>query len=247
MTFALVTGASSGIGLELARICAAEGHDLLLVANEPAIHTTGLSAETVEADLSTAEGAAAVLSAIGTREVDLLFLNAGSGSGGTVLEQDLPTIEHTIQTNIFGTLRLLHPLATRMVARGEGRIMITGSIIGFMPGSWQAIYAATKAFLNSLSVALDHELKDTGVTVTCLMPGATETRFFERAGMLDTPVGKAKKDDPAKVARAGYDATLAGQAQITPGVHNKLQATAAEVLPAGFVATLSERLSKPQD
>ena len=247
MTFALITGASSGIGLELARICAAEGHDLLLVANEPAIHATGLTAETVEADLSTAEGAAAVLAAIGQREVDLLFLNAGSGAGGTVLEQDLPTIEHIVHTNIFGTLRLLHPLARRMVARGEGRIMITGSIIGFMPGSWQAVYAATKAFLNSLSVALDHELKDTGVTVTCLQPGATETKFFERAGMLDTPVGQARKDDPAKVARAGYDAMLSGKPQMTPGVHNKVQATAAEVLPAGIVAGLSERMSKPKE
>lgn len=247
MTLALVTGASSGIGLELARICQVKGHDLLLVADEPAIHDTGLIAQTIEADLATPEGAAKVLDAIGGREVDILFLNAGTSMGGALLEQDLRTAEHIVHTNIFGTLRLLHPIARQMVARGQGRIMITGSIMGYMPGSWQAIYAATKAFLNSLSVAMTHELKDTGVTLTCLMPGATETRFFERADMLDTAAGQMKKDDPAMVARAGYDATIAGQAQITPGTLNKLQATAAEVMPAGLVAGLAERMFKPKD
>ncbi|MDB6453008.1 SDR family NAD(P)-dependent oxidoreductase [Falsirhodobacter sp. 20TX0035] len=247
MTLALVTGASSGIGLELARLCEAEGFDLVIVANEPAIHSTGLAAQAVEADLATPEGCAAVLAALADREVDLLFLNAGTGLVGSVLEQDLPGIERIVNTNVLGTLRLLHPLARRMVARNAGRILVTGSIVGYMPGSWQAIYSASKAFLNSLCGAMADEMKGTDVTITCLMPGATETRFFERAGMQDTPVAKIKKDDPADVARAGFDAMLAGKAQMTPGLLNKAQGAAAEVLPAGLVAGLSAKMFKPKE
>lgn len=249
MTLALVTGASTGIGLELARIARADGHQTIVVANEPAIRQTAaeLDAEAVEADLATSDGVAAVLAHLGGREVELLMLNAGTGLGHAFLDQDPQRIDHVVMTNILGVLRLAHPLGRRMQARGQGRILITGSIAGFMPGTFQAIYNASKAFLNNFALGWNEELKDTGVTVTCLMPGPTDTAFFERAGLLDTPLGQMKnKDDPAMVARAGYDAMMAGQAQMTPGLKNKMQATLAEVLPAGLVAKAHRRMAKPQ-
>ena len=250
MTLALVTGASTGIGLELARIARADGHQTIVVADEPAIHQTAaqLDAEAVEADLATPDGVAAVLAHLGGREVELLMLNAGTGLGHAFLDQDPQRIDHVVMTNILGVLRLAHPLGRRMKARGQGRILITGSIAGFMPGTFQAIYNASKAFLNNFALGWNEELKDTGVTVTCLMPGPTDTAFFERAGLLDTPIGQMKnKDDPAMVARAGYDAMMAGQAQMTPGLKNKMQATLAEVLPAGLVAKAHRRMAKPED
>lgn len=250
MTLALVTGASTGIGLELARIARADGHQTIVVADEPAIHQTAaeLDAEAVEADLATPDGVAAVLARLGGREVELLMLNAGTGLGHAFLDQDPQRIDHVVMTNILGVLRLAHPLGRRMKARGQGRILITGSIAGFMPGTFQAIYNASKAFLNNFALGWNEELKDTGVTVTCLMPGPTDTAFFERAGLLDTPIGQMKnKDDPAMVARAGYDAMMAGQAQMTPGLKNKMQATLAEVLPAGLVAKAHRRMAEPED
>mgnify|MGYP002718053966 FL=1 len=250
MTLALVTGASTGIGLELARIARADGHQTIVVADEPAIHQTAaqLDAEAVEADLATPDGVAAVLARLGGREVELLMLNAGTGLGHAFLDQDPQRIDHVVMTNVLGVLRLAHPLGRRMQARGQGRILITGSIAGFMPGTFQAIYNASKAFLNNFALGWNEELKDTGVTVTCLMPGPTDTAFFERAGLLDTPIGQMKnKDDPAMVARAGNDAMMAGQAQMTPGLKNKMQATLAEVLPAGLVAKAHRRMAKPED
>ena len=249
MSVALVTGASSGIGYELARVCIADGHDTIVVANEAAIHTAAseLGARPVEADLATRDGAQAVLAALHGQDVDLLFLNAGTGLGHTFLEQDLEGIERTVETNILGVLRLAHPLGRRMVARGQGRILITGSIAGYMPGTYQAVYNASKAFLDNFSVALAEELKDSGVTVTCLMPGPTDTEFFARAGMLDTPVGQGPKDDPKMVAEYGYRAMLEGTAQATPGLNNKMQATVAEVLPAEMVAKMHSKMAKPND
>lgn len=249
MTLALVTGASSGIGLELARICVGEGHETIIVANEPAIHEAArdLGAQAVEADLATPEGARSVLEALGGRDVDLLLLNAGTGAGHTFLEQDLARVEHIVATNVLGVLRLAHPLGQRMAARGQGRILITGSIVGYMPGTYQVIYTASKAFLNNFAVGFAEELKDKGVTVTCLMPGATDTPFFARAGMEDTPIGQAPKADPADVARFGYDALTKGTVQATPGLLNKAQAAMAEILPAGLVAKLHARVAKPAD
>lgn len=249
MSLALVTGGSSGIGLELARLCVADGHQTLIVADEPAVHAAAadLGARPVMADLATPEGAAQVLQALGDSEVDYLFLNAGTGLGHSFLEQDPDGIDHVVLTNILGVLRLAHPLGRRMVARGQGRILITGSIAGFAPGPYQAIYNASKAFLNIFAIAWADELKDTGVTVTCLMPGLTDTAFFERAGMLDTPLGQAPKDDPRMVARYGYDAMMDGTVQATPGLKNKAQATMAELLPAGLVARMHSALAKPQD
>ena len=150
-----------------------------------------------------------------------------------------------VNTNITGTIYLIHELARRMVDAGTGRILITGSIAGFMPGSFQAVYNGTKAFLDSFSYALREEIKDSGVTVTCLMPGATETEFFERADMMDTKIGQEKKMDPADVAKQGYDAMLAGDGQVITGWKNKMQAAMAHVLPAEQLAKQHTKEAAP--
>ena len=208
---ALITGASSGIGFELASCCLRDGYDLLIAANEPAIHTAAtdlkaLASErnasvfALETDLSTESGCDQLVAALERRPVDALLANAGVGLGKAFLDQDVEAWSHVIDTNIFGTLYVIQTIGKQMRARGEGRILITGSIAGFMSGTFQAVYNGSKAFLDSFSFALRHELQDSGVTVTCLMPGATETEFFERAEMMDTKIGTTKKDDPAFVA-----------------------------------------------
>lgn len=191
--FAVVTGASSGIGLELAAICAQEGFDLLIAADQPEIHTAAtrfrsLGAETsiVEADLATVAGVDELWAATKGRPVDALLANAGRGLGRAFLDHDFAEIRHVIDTNVTGTVYLVQLAGREMRARGEGRVLLTGSIAGFIPGTYQAVYNGSKAFVDSFSFALRAELKDSGVTVTCLMPGATETDFFERADLLDT-------------------------------------------------------------
>ena len=132
-----------------------------------------------------------------------------------------------------------------MRVRKHGRILIVGSIAGFMPGSYSAVYNGTKAFLNSFSFALRNELKDTGVTVTCLMPGATETEFFERADMLDTKVGQQQKDDAADVAKAGFEAMMRGDGDIVTGWKNKLRSAVANVTPASVLAEQHRKIAEP--
>jgi short-subunit dehydrogenase len=132
-----------------------------------------------------------------------------------------------------------------MRSLGRGRILLTGSIAGFIPGTYHAVYNGTKAFVDSFSFALRAELKDTGVTVTCLMPGATDTDFFERADMLDTKVGQSKKDDPADVARAGFDAMMRGDGDVVSGWTHKLQSAVANVTPAGLLAEQHRRMAEP--
>ena len=183
--FAVVTGASTGIGYELAKCCADDGYDLLIVADEPEIDNAaqelqdnGGRVEAIEADLSTQEGVDKLYASLQGRQVDALLANAGRGLGHAFLDQNWDEVYRLINTNVTGTLYLIHKIGNDMRRRGEGKILITGSIAGFMPGSFQAAYNASKAFLDSFSEALRNELKDSGVTVTCLMPGATQTEFF---------------------------------------------------------------------
>jgi uncharacterized protein len=249
---ALVTGASTGIGLELARCCALAGFDLLIAADEPAIETAaeelrahGGKVDAVQADLSTTDGIDRLYAATKGRPVDALLANAGVGLGHAFLDQDLNRIRRVIDTNITGTVYLIHRVGDEMRQRNAGRILITGSIAGFMPGSFQAVYNGSKAFLDSFSFALREELRDTGVTVTCLMPGATETEFFRRADMMDTSVGTAKKDDAAEVAQAGFDAMMSGKGDIVTGIKNKIQSAVANVLPAGVLARQHRKMAEP--
>ena len=170
---AVITGASSGIGRELAHLCAKDGYDLFLAADqgpleEVAAHmrTHGGHVEAVQADLATADGVARLVAAIGSRPVQVLMANAGRGLGHAFLQQDFQQVRHVVDTNITGTIDLIQQIGRGMVERRSGRILVTGSIAGLMPGSFQAVYNGTKAFIDSFSFALRNELKDTGVTVT---------------------------------------------------------------------------------
>lgn len=182
---------------------------------------------------------------IAGRPVDALLANAGQGLGHAFLDQDWTAVRKVIDTNITGTIYLVHRLAQAMRERDRGRILFTGSIAGLMPGSFQAVYNGTKAFIDSFAWALRNELKDTGVTVTCLMPGATDTAFFERAGMEDTKVARGKKDDPADVARTGFDAMMRGEGDVVHGLKNKLQAAAAAVTPESILAEQHRKMAEP--
>jgi uncharacterized protein len=249
---AVVTGASAGIGYELAKICAEKGHDLVVAADRPEIDAAaqdfralGATVDALQVDLATLEGVDELYAATKGRPVAALLANAGHGLGRAFLDQDFKDVRHVIDTNITGTVYLIHKVGRDMRARGEGRILITGSIAGFTPGAYQAVYNASKAFIDSFSFAIRNELKDSGVTVTCLMPGATETDFFERADMMDTKVGTMKKDDPADVAKTGYDAMMRGDGDIVAGWHNKLQTAIASVTPAGILAEQHRKQAAP--
>jgi uncharacterized protein len=249
---AVVTGASTGIGYELARCCAENGFDLVVAADEPAIEEAaasfralGATVEAVEADLATLDGVDRLCQAVAGRPVEAILANAGRGLGKGFLDQDFADIRHVVDTNITGTIYLLHRLGADMRARGSGKILITGSIAGFMPGTYQAVYNATKAFLDSFSFALRHELKGTGVSVTCLMPGATETEFFERADMTNTKIGTEDKMDPAEVAKQGYDAMMSGEGQVITGWKNKMQAAMSHIMPAEQLATQHTKEAAP--
>ena len=201
---AVVTGASTGIGYELARQCIKNGFDVIVAANEPEIETAaqrlrdgGKAVEAVNADLSKTEGVDKLIAKINGRPVDALLANAGRGLGRAFLDQDWDDVRYVIDTNVTGTTYLLQKIGRVMKNRRKGRILITGSIAGFMPGTYQAVYNATKAFIDSFCYALRNELKDSGITVTCLMPGPTDTHFFERAELTDTKVGTGRKADPA--------------------------------------------------
>jgi short-subunit dehydrogenase len=201
--------------------------------------------QAVQADLSGEEGVNTLYAAIGERKVAALLANAGRGLGRGFLDQDPAAWRKVVDTNITGTLLLVQKVAKDMRGAGEGRILITGSIAGFMPGTYQAVYNGSKAFQDSFSIAHRHELKGSGVTVTCLMPGATETDFFETADMMDTKVGTAKKDDPAMVAEKGFSAMMKGEGDVVTGWHNKLQSAIANVLPAGLTAELHRKMAAP--
>ncbi|MGQ9371435.1 SDR family NAD(P)-dependent oxidoreductase, partial [Azospirillum sp. A39] len=240
---AVVTGASTGIGFELAKQCARHGFDLVIAADEPAVDAAarelralGAAVDAVQADLATLEGVDTLYAALAGRPVDALLANAGRGLGHAFLDQEFADARRVIDTNVTGTVYLIQRIGRDMRARRQGRILITGSIAGFMPGTFQAVYNGTKAFLDSFSFALRHEVKDDGITVTCLMPGPTDTEFFERADMLDTEVGQAKKDDPADVAKTGFDAMMRGDGDIVSGWKNKIQTAIATVTPSGILA-----------
>ena len=223
----------------------------MLAADEPlapaaeAFRGLGAVVETVEADLATLEGVHMLVQTVGERPVDALLANAGHGLGQGFLDQDFDEVQHVIDTNVTGTVYLIHQLGKRMRARGRGRILITGSVAGYMPGTFHAVYNGTKAFIDSFSYALRNELKDTGVSVTCLMPGVTDTKFFERAGLMDTKAGAGDKDDPADVAKDGFDAMMKGDADVVSGWKNKVQTTIANVTPNEMLAEQHRKLTEP--
>lgn len=250
--FAVVTGASTGIGLELARCCTRNGFDLLIAADEPRIEQAaaelrqdGVEVRAIQVDLATEEGVDALYAATEGRPVQALLANAGIGLGHAFLDQNFERTRRLVDTNIIGTLYLIHKIGNEMRRNNAGRILITGSIAGFTPGSFQAVYNASKSFLNSFSFAIREELKDTNLTVTCLMPGATETEFFKRADMMDTKVGMEEKDDPADVAKKGFEAMMNGEGDVVTGWTNKLQSSLANVTPSEVLAEQHRKMAAP--
>jgi short-subunit dehydrogenase len=252
--FAIITGASTGIGFELATLAAKDGYDILVVADEALINAAaddfrqfGTQVTAVEADLSTVEGVDTLLAAAEGRQIDLLCANAGHGLGHAFLEQDVKAWRGVVDTNITGTIYLLQKVLKPMVARNEGKVLVTGSVAGYIPGAFQAVYNGTKAFVDSFTEALRNEIKDSdGVTLTTLMPGPVDTEFFARGDMLDTQVGAdPDKSDPADVAKDGWDAVMDGKASIFSGWKTKLQGVLANVTPGAVLAEQHRKMAEP--
>ncbi|UYP20718.1 SDR family NAD(P)-dependent oxidoreductase [Rhodococcus sp. Z13] len=223
---AVVTGASRGIGRELAALFAVDGHDLVLVARSPALddaaaelESSGVSVTPVHADLRTEAGVRAVYEAAtaGGRVPAAVALNAGTGIGGAFVDADPEELLAVVDVNVRSTVHLARLFLADMVRAGSGRLLFTSSVVSLMPGPYQAVYNASKAFVQSFTDGIHDELSDTDVTVTSMLPGATDTHFFARAGMLDTLLGKGPKDDPARVAKDGYDALLRGDRRVVAG------------------------------
>jgi uncharacterized protein len=241
---ALVTGASSGIGLELARRFDADGFEVISVAEDVPPEV----GRPIRIDLATPEGVEELAAQVRPLPIEALVLNAGIGAGGafvtdTRLEDELRLID----LNVRSTVHLAKLLLPPMVARGEGRVLFTSSIASTMPGPFQAVYNASKSFVQSFALALRNELKDSGVTVTSLMPGPTDTEFFERADMLDTRVGSGDKDDPADVARAGYEALMAGEERaVAASLSTKLQGRGSRLMPDSAKAAMHRRMAEPR-
>ncbi|KAB2903386.1 MAG: SDR family NAD(P)-dependent oxidoreductase [Kofleriaceae bacterium] len=252
---AVVTGASSGIGFHLAQECARNGFDLIICAEDDAIHgaatelvADGTLVEPVQADLSTPEGVERLVTAVkaSLRPVDAILLNAGIGAAGRFLETSIVDDLRQISLNCAAVVYLAKMLVPDMVARKQGRVLITASIASTTPVPYNAVYGATKAFDLSFAEALRYELKDTGVTVTALQPGPTDTAFFARARMEDTKVATDKKDDPADVAAAGFAAMMKGEdSVIAASLKTKLMGAANEVLPETTKAGIQARYHEP--
>ena len=253
---AVVTGASSGIGFELAKVFAEEGFDLIVAAEDEELTSAcgelsqiGRGVDSVRVDLSRPEGVEELYEKITAdrRPIDALCLNAGIGAGGEFArETDLAKELRLIDLNVRSTVHLCKLAVGDMVERGEGRILFTSSVASTMPGSYQAVYNASKSFVQSFAEAIRNELKDTEVTITALMPGPTDTEFFERADMEDTAVGSEPPDDPAQVARQGYDALMAGKQKVVGGsLKNKLQTAVAGVIPDKVKAEMHRKMAEP--
>jgi short-subunit dehydrogenase len=255
--FAVVTGASSGIGYELAKQFAEHGYDLLIAAEEPGIEEAGnrlrrddgAEVRTCRVDLATYDGVERLYREITLtrRPVDAIAINAGRGAGGDFArETDLRDELNIIDVNVTSTVHLAKRVLPDMVTRGGGRMLFTSSTASTMPGPYQAVYNASKSFVQSFCEAVRNEVKDTGVTITALMPGPTDTNFFDRAAMQDTRLAAGKKDDPAEVARQGFEALMKGDDHVVAGsLRNKVQAVVAKVMPDTAKAQAHRRMAEP--
>lgn len=253
---AVVTGASTGIGRALAAELAEHGHSVVIAADEPTIHEAatdlrrhGTDVVPVQVDLATPEGVEQLYAAAAERgPVEVAVLNVGIGVSGRFDQTELADDLRLVDVNVRSTVHLAKLVVRDMVAAGRGRILVTSSVAAVTPGPYHATYAASKAFVHSFAEGIRHELQDTGVTVTSLMPGPTETEFFSRAGMEDTPLGqKEDKDDAREVAHDGYEALMAGRSSVVAGsFKNRLQAELGTHLPDALAAPIMARMTKPE-
>ncbi|MBV9483370.1 MAG: SDR family NAD(P)-dependent oxidoreductase [Acidobacteria bacterium] len=256
---AVVTGASSGIGYNLARVFAEHGFDLLVTSGSeridnaaPDFSALGVEVRSVKVDLSTFEGVEQLWAEIGSsgRPVDAIAINAGVGVGGDfVRETKLEDELKLIQLNVTSTVHLAKRVLPDMVARGAGRVLFTSSIAGTMPTPLEAVYGASKAFVLSFAQSLRNELKDSGVTVTALQPGPTNTEFFHRAGLDNSKVGSEEKytNDPYEVARQGYKALMEGKDHIfASSLKTKLQGELGKFIPESVKAEQHRKMAEPK-
>ena len=257
--FAVVTGASSGIGLELARVFAQNGYDLLISSDSEKIESAaqeissiGAAVKTIQSDLSTYDGVEKLWSAIEAtgRPVDAIAINAGIGAyGDFARESDLDRELKLIQLNVVSVVHLAKRVLKQMVARGEGKVLITSSVAAEMPAPLEAVYGASKAFELSFAQALRNELKDTGITVTALQPGATNTNFFHRAGMDETKLGQEGKyaNDPREVAQQGFDALMKGEDHVfAASIKTKVQGEVSKFAPRSVTAEMHRKQAEPK-
>ncbi len=254
---AIVSGASSGIGLELAKVLASEGYDLIvssagerLESATKELELLGANVKAVQADLATTAGVDEFWKACEAAgaPVDIACINAGVGVGGKFVETDLNAELNIVNLNCGHTVHLAKHVAKQMVARGEGRILFTASIAGEMVAPREAVYAASKAFVLSFAHSLRYELKDTGVTVTALQPGPTDTDFFHRAGMDDTDAGTKGKheSEPDEVARQGYEALMDGKDHVyAASLKTKLEGAFANLVPGVVKGKMHDDMAKP--
>ena len=253
---ALVTGASSGIGFELAKQFAEHGYDLVVAAEDDAIQDVpeklsqySAAVQPVQVDLRTPEGVEHLYqSAIeGDRVLAAAALNAGVGRGEMFLKSELADDLTIVDLNVRSTVHLAKLVLRDMANRGDGKVLFTSSIASQMPGSYQPVYNASKSFIQSFAEALRDELRDTSITVTSLMPGPTDTNFFTRAKMVDSLMGKAPKDDPAQVARQGFEALMRGNQKVVAGsIFTKVMGAANHVLPDEVKAIGNRVMSRPR-
>jgi short-subunit dehydrogenase len=250
---ALVTGASAGIGRELALLLAAGGHRLLLTARDAARLESlagelerrwGTTSVVVPCDLSTPEGPGRLAQALADYEIDVLVNNAGMGASGPFSDVSPTRIAALLQLNIVSLTALTRLLLPGMLARRRGRILNLASTAAFQPGPWHAIYYASKAYVLSLSEAIAVEVEGNGVTVTTLCPGPTETEFFSRARMRHSPLARRGLMDAATVARAGYEGMMAGERVVIPGARNRVLAALGRHAPRGLVTGVVARLNR---
>ena len=254
--FAVVTGASSGIGYELAKQFAQNGFDLAIVAEDREIIEAGeickgfgVEVESFQIDLASYDGVEEFYGKVKdlNRPIDAIAINAGVGVGGcSFVKSDLEAELNLINLNVTSTVHLTKRVLKDLVQQGYGRVLFTSSIAASMPGPYESVYSASKAFVQSFAEAIRVEVKDFGVTVTALQPGPTETNFFHRAGMDDTKVGRSRKDDPSDVARQGYEAMMTGKDHIVAGSFmNAFQTVTAKVVPESFAAKMHQRMTEP--
>lgn len=248
--FAIITGGSTGIGAELVKLAVEDGYSVLTAADTPFEEDFGGNVERLDVDLSTLEGVDELLARAGGRQIDLLCANAGHGLGRAFLDQQVDEWRHVIDTNITGTIYLLHKVLPAMVARNDGKVLVTGSIAGYIPGSFQAVYNSSKSFVDYFCDAIRNELKEAdGVQITTLKPGPVDTEFFARGDMLDTAVGDPKhpekRRDAALVAKDGWDALMSGKDSIFSGWSTKIQGEMAGITPASVLAARHRQMAEP--